>query len=84
MGEAIRLLKRIPFDPNFAVVDSFPIPVCQFACAYRCRRFKGEAAFGKDTLARQTFYGFRVKVHLCRPGVITRIALAPANPPLRL
>ncbi len=73
------LLKRITYDRDFALVDSFPVPVCQFARAYRCRRFKGEAAFGKDTLARQTFYGFRVHVRLCWPGVITRIALAPAN-----
>ena len=26
------------------------MPVCQFARAYRCRRFRGEAAYGKDTL----------------------------------
>jgi len=73
------LLSRITYDRDFALVDSFPLPVCQFARAYRCRRFKGEAAFGKDTLARQTFYGFRVHVRLCWPGVITRIAIAPAN-----
>jgi hypothetical protein len=47
--------------------------------SYRCRRFKGEAAFGKDTLLRQTFYGFRVHVRVCWPGVITRISVAPAN-----
>lgn len=74
-----RLLKRISYDSDLALVDSFPIPVCQFARAYRCRRFKGEAAFGKDTLTRQTFYGFRIHVRLCWPGVITRMAVAPAN-----
>ena len=73
------LLERITYDTDFALVDSFPIPVCQFARAYRCRRFKDEAAFGKDTLARQTFYGFRLHVRVCWPGVITRFAIAPAN-----
>ncbi len=45
----------------------------------RCKRFKGEAAFGKDTLLRQTFYGFRVHVRVAWPGVITRLSIAPAN-----
>ncbi len=72
-------LAEIPHDPTFALCDSVPLPVCLFARAYRCRRFKGEAAFGKDTLLRQTFYGFRVHVRVCWPGVITRISVAPAN-----
>ena len=74
-----RLLELIPYDPTFALVDSFPLLVCQFARAYRCRRFKGEAAFGWDNLVRQTFYGFRVHVRWCWPGVITRFDVAPAN-----
>jgi Transposase DDE domain len=56
-----------------------PLPVCLFARAYRCRRFRGEAAFGKDTLLKQTFYGFRMHFRLCWPGVISRISVAPAN-----
>lgn len=74
-----RLLTELPHDATFAIVDSFPLPVCQFARAYRCRRFRGEAAFGKDTLVRQTFYGLRVHVRLEWPGVITRFCVAPAN-----
>lgn len=73
------VLARIPHDPTFAIIDSFPLPVCQFARAYRCRRFRGDAAFGKDTLVRQTFYGMRVHVRLEWPGVITRFCVAPAN-----
>ncbi len=73
------LLARLPHDRTFAIIDSFPLPVCQFARAYRCRRFRGEAAFGKDTLVRQTFYGLRVHVRLEWPGVITRFCVAPAN-----
>lgn len=76
------MVDRVPHDPTFAIIDSFPLPVCQFArasLAYRCRRFRGEAAFGKDTLVRQTFYGLRVHVRLEWPGVIARFCVAPAN-----
>src|ERR671911_2993065 len=73
------LLVLAPQDPTFALVDSFPLPACLFARAYRCSRFKGEAAFGKDTLLKQTFYGFRVHMRVCWPGVITRLSVAPAN-----
>jgi hypothetical protein len=73
------LLAETPHDSTFALCDSLPLPACLFARAYRCRRFKGEAAFGKDTLLRQTFYGFRVHARVCWPGVITRFSVAPAN-----
>jgi hypothetical protein len=72
-------LSLAPHDPTFAICDSLPLPACLFARAYRCRRFRGEAAFGKDALLRQTFYGFRVHVRVCWPGVITRISVVPAN-----
>src|SRR5215204_2006016 len=73
------LLSLTPHDPTFAICDSMPLPACLFARAHRCKRFKGEAAFGKDTLIKQTFYGFRVHVRVCWPGVISRISVAPAN-----
>ena len=68
-----------PHYPAFALVDSMPLPACLFARAYRCKRFQGEAAFGKDTLLKQTFYGFRVHMRVCWPGLISRISVAPAN-----
>jgi hypothetical protein len=73
------LLSSTPHEPAFALCDSMPLPACLFARAYRCRRFRGEAAFGKDTLLKQTFYGFRVHARVCWPGVITRLSVAPAN-----
>jgi hypothetical protein len=73
------LLSYTPHDPAFALCDSMPLPACLFARAYRCRRFRGEATFGKDTLLKQTFYGFRVHARVCWPGVITRLSVAPAN-----
>jgi len=69
----------LSYDPTVGIIDSFPLPVCQFARAYRCRRFRGKASYGKDTVIRQTFYGFRLHVRICWPGVITRIELVPAN-----
>ena len=73
------VLRRVPHDEHVAIIDSFPIPVCQFARAHRCRRFRAEAAYGKDTLVRQTFYGLRVHVRVEWPGVITRFGIAAAN-----
>lgn len=70
---------QAPHDEQVALIESFALPVCLLARTHRCRRFRGEAAYGKDTLTRQTFYGFRIHVRLCWPGVITRVALAPAN-----
>ena len=67
------------YDPTVAIVDSMPIPVCQFARAYRCHRFDDTASYGKDHTCRQTFYGYRLHMRLCWPGVITQMYLAPAN-----
>jgi hypothetical protein len=72
-------LEQLPHDPACAIADSFPLPVCQFARAHRCRRFRGEAAFGRDTLVHQTFYGLRIHVRLQWPGVMTPVCVAPAN-----
>ena len=68
------LLALTPHDPTFAICDSMPLPACLFARAYRCSLFKGEAALGKDTLLRQTFYGFRVHVR-----VSAGLGLSPAS-----
>lgn len=73
------LLGDIDFDPAVSLVDSFPVPACRFARAYRCRRLRGFAAFGKDEVARQTFYGLRAHLRVCWPGVIVGFELAPAN-----
>lgn len=67
------------YDAKVAIVDSMPIPVCQFARAYRCHRFDDTASYGKDHTCRQTFYGFRLHMRLCWPGVITQMYLAPAH-----
>lgn len=74
-----RILTQVGFDPTLHIIDSFPMPVCQFARAYRCQRFRGQAEFGYDSVSRQTFYGFRIHALVAWPGVIARFAIAPAN-----
>lgn len=73
------LLTQIPHDPTFALIDSFALPVCQFARAPRCQRLAEEAAYGYDHLTRHTFYGLRFHARLCWPGVITQFEVAPGN-----
>ena len=66
-------------DPAVTLIDSLPVPVCRFARAYRCRSFRGSAAFGHDPVAHQTYYGLRLHLRVAWPGVITAATLAPAN-----
>lgn len=73
------ILKYISFDPEISVIDSFPVPICRFARAYRCRCLREVAAFGRDEVARQTFLGLRAHLRICWPGVIVDFRLAPAN-----
>jgi Transposase DDE domain len=73
------LLQQITYDPRLAFVDSFPVPVCRFARAYRCRKLRGLATFGHDEMAKQTYYGLRAHVRVCYPGVIVALELTPAN-----
>lgn len=73
------LLGRVCFDPELSLIDSFPVPVCRFARAYRCKRLAEASAFGYDEMSKQTFYGLRAHLRVCWPGVIVEVDLAPAN-----
>ena len=74
-----RLAAATRHDTALTLVDSLPVPVCRFARAHRCRSFRGLAAFGRDPLAHQTYYGLRLHLRVAWPGVITAATLAPAN-----
>ena len=74
-----RLLDRVLHDPALSFVDSVPVPVCRFGRAYRCSRFRGQAAFGYDAGSKATFYGVRDHLRLSWPGVVTALSVAPAN-----
>jgi hypothetical protein len=54
----------IQHDEWVGIIDSMPLPVCRFARAPWCVRFRGLASYGKDHTDRQTFYGFRLHLRL--------------------
>jgi hypothetical protein len=70
-----RLLEQTGCDMSWAMVDSFPVAVCRFARAPRCRRFRGEAGYGHDHASKQVFYGFRLHARVAWPGVVTRLSV---------
>jgi hypothetical protein len=74
-----RLRDRLPHDPALSFVDSIPVPVCRFGRSQRCRRFRGEAAYGYDQGSKTFFYGFRCHLRACWPGVAAAAQFAPAN-----
>jgi hypothetical protein len=61
------------------LVDSTPLPVCRFARAGFCRRFRGQAAYGHDPVARKPSYGFRLHLRTGPEGVVLGDELAPAD-----
>ena len=73
------VLRQVEFDAAVSLVDSFPLEVCRFARANRCRRLREISAYGFDEVARQTFFGVRFHLRVCLPGVITAFEFAPAN-----
>lgn len=74
-----RLIRQIRRDEHFWILDSFPMPVCRFARAYRCQILAEEATFGYDEMVKQTFYGLRAHLRVAWPGVIVASELASAN-----
>ena len=53
------LIGRVEHDPAVSLLDSFPVPVCRFARAYRCRLLGECTAYGRDEMAKQTYSGLR-------------------------
>ncbi len=70
---------QVAHDPALSIVDSFPMPVCRFARARRCRRLRELSAYGFDEMAKQTCFGVRVHLRVCWPGLVVSFAVAPAN-----
>jgi hypothetical protein len=73
------LLTQVGHDPAITLIDSVAVPICRFARAYRCRRLRELAGWGRDEVVKQTFLGLRAHLRVCWPGVIMEGWLTPAN-----
>jgi hypothetical protein len=73
------LSRHLEVDRAVSLIDSFPVPVCRFARATRCRRLRDMSSYGYDELAHQTFFGVRAHLRVCWPGVIVGLHLSAAN-----
>jgi hypothetical protein len=73
------LAHRLTAGHEVWLIDSFPLPACQFARATFCVRFAGEADYGYDHCLKRTMYGFRVHLRTNRAGVIQDFEVAPAR-----
>ncbi len=78
------LEEKVRFDARISIVDSFAVPVCRFARAYRCRRLREVSAYGHDSSSGKKgkaglFFGLKAHVRVCWPGVIVEAELAAAN-----
>jgi hypothetical protein len=74
-----QLLGQVGDDPVVSILDSFPMPVCRFGRADRCRRLAGLAALGRDEGRQADLLRPWAHLRVCWPGVIVDGRLAPAN-----
>lgn len=74
-----RLPDRLTAGRDLWLVDSFPLPVCQFARATFGRRFRGDADYGYDHCVKRTMSGCRVHLRTDAAGVIQAFEVAPAR-----
>lgn len=61
--------------------DTFPLQLCQFCRARRCRLFVGQASYGYDHGRDAIFYGFKVHLGCGLGGPIGTFTLAAAGVP---
>lgn len=66
-------------DSTVHRVDGFPMPLCNFRRAPRCRLFEGEAAYGHCASKNMTYYGFQSVLVVSSAGVITGFNVMAAN-----
>jgi hypothetical protein len=66
------LLGNLEVDHQVSIIDSFPVAVCRFARARRCRRLRELSAYGRDEMIKQTFFGVRFHLRVGWPGAVAR------------
>ena len=67
------------YSNNIRVIDSMPVPVCEFGRAHFSKCFKGEASYGVCPSKKQTYFGFKFHALTTVDGFLTGYVITPAN-----
>ena len=67
------------YSNNIRVIDSMPIPVCEFGRAHFSKCFKGEASYGICASKKETYFGFKFHALTTVDGFLTDYVITPAN-----
>ena len=66
-------------EDRLFMADGFPIPLCKFKRARRCKLFKGQANYGYCASKAEHYYGFKGNVVINSWGIITGITATAAH-----
>ena len=79
LREKLLGLCSIPSSRYF-IVDSFPLPVCEFGRAPYCHSFRGHGAeYGYCASKKETYFGYKVHALVTLEGFITTFVVTPAS-----
>ena len=67
------------YSNEIRVIDSMPIPVCEFGRAHFSKCFKGEASYGRCPSKKQIYFGFKFHALTTVDGFLTDYVITPAN-----
>ncbi|WP_079253064.1 IS982 family transposase [Streptococcus suis] len=70
--------EMLPSD-KLAIIDSFPVPLCQPVRNHRATIFKGLADMGYNASKHLWFYGFKVHMLVTLSGYILNYVVTPAS-----
>ena len=86
LGEAANAIRRTlsarlleVLGLEYALIDSLPIGVVNFAHSKQAHRWYGHAEYGFNASKQETVYGFRLHVLMTQSGLVLDYALLPAN-----
>lgn len=68
------------FSAPVQVIDTMPVPVCQWVRGVRDKCFRGVADYGYCAAKEMHYYGFKLGLRVSRLGMITSAVLLPARP----
>ena len=67
------------YSNNIRVIDSMPIPVCEFGRSHFSKCFKCEASYGICASKKETYFGFKFHALTTVDGFLTDYVITPAN-----